>query len=253
MLTSYRTLIIDDEEPARIGLTNLLAQFKDTFTLVGTAANGIEAKEKIEELNPDLIFLDIEMPECSGFQMLAQLKTLPIVVFCTAYNQYALQAFETNSIDYIVKPVKAERIAKTVQKLQSFQKNSSQEDLLQVLKDISAQKQTEKMTSITVKKKDRLLFIKLEQVAYFESDNNYTNIYSDSGVHLSNETITSLVEKLPNNFIRVHRGIIINKDYVKDIQTYFNSRFIFSLQDKNSTKLTSGRSYNEVIKQWINQ
>ena len=84
MLTSYRTLIIDDEEPARIGLTNLLAQFKDTFTLVGTAANGIEAKEKIEELNPDLIFLDIEMPECSGFQMLAQLKTLPIVVFCTA-------------------------------------------------------------------------------------------------------------------------------------------------------------------------
>ncbi len=252
MKSTYKTIIIDDEAPARTGLVNLLSKFPETFTIVDTAKNGFEAKEKIEKLQPDLIFLDIEMPECSGFELLAQLEKIPIVVFCTAYNQYALEAFETNSIDYIVKPVKKERIAKTVQKLASFHNNISQEDILSVLKEIANKKEVKKMTSITVKKNDRLIFIKLEDVSYFEADNTYTNIQCDSGMFLSNETISSLENKLPDNFIRIHRGIIINKDFVNDIQKYFNSRYIISLNNKKQSKITSGRSYNEVIKNWIN-
>lgn len=251
MNNTYKTIIIDDEAPAREGLQNLLSQFPETFTIIDIAKNGIEAKEKIETQKPDLIFLDIEMPECSGFELLAKLEQIPIVVFCTAYNQYALEAFDTNSIDYIVKPVKKERIAKTVQKLTSFQKNISQDEMLKVLKDIANKKEVKKMTSITVKKNERLIFIKLGEVAFFESDNIYTKINSESGVYLSNETITSLENKLPDNFMRVHRGIIINKNYVKDIQKYFNSRFIITLNDKKTTSVTSGRSYNETIKSWM--
>lgn len=252
MSSTYKTIIIDDEAHAREGLKNLLSQFPETFSIIGIAKNGIEAKEKIENLQPDLIFLDIEMPECSGFELLAALKQIPIVVFCTAYNQYALEAFETNSIDYIVKPVKLERIAKTVDKLASFQKNISQDEMLKVLKDIANKKEVKKMTSITVKKNERLLFIKLEEVAFFEADNIYIKIHSDSGVYLSNETITNLENKLPDNFLRIHRGIIINKDFVNDIQKYFNSRFIITLKDNKQSTVTSGRSYNEVVKSWIN-
>ena len=251
MNSTYKTIIIDDEAPAREGLQNLLSQFPDTFTVIDIAKNGIEAKEKIETLQPDLIFLDIEMPECSGFQLLAQLEQIPIVVFCTAYNQYALEAFDTNSIDYIVKPVKKERIAKTVQKLASFQKHVSQDEILNVLKDIASKKETKRMTSITVKKNERLIFIKLDEVAFFEADNIYTKIHSATGVYLSNETITNLENKLPDNFLRIHRGIIINKDFVNDIQKYFNSRFIITLKNTKQSSVTSGRSYTEVIKNWI--
>lgn len=251
MSSAYSTLIIDDEAPARAGLKNLLAEFPETFHVIDTAQNGIEAKEKIERLNPDIIFLDIEMPECSGFQLLEQLKTIPIVVFCTAYNQYALEAFETNSIDYIVKPVKLERIEKTVKKLKSFEKNVPSDQILNVLKEIANKKESQKMTSITVKKNDRLIFIKLDDVSFFEADNNYTKIHSESGVYLSSETISNLEIKLPNNFLRVHRSAIINKDHVNDIQKYFNSRYVVTLNNKKQTSITTGRSYNAIIKSWV--
>ena len=251
MSKSYTTIIIDDEAPARTGLENLLKEFPETFQVIDTAQNVTEAKEKIEAQKPDIIFLDIEMPGQTGFDLLAQLKTIPIVVFCTAYDQYALEAFETNSIDYLVKPIKLERIEKTIQKLKTFNKNTTSEDILSVLKDIADKKEVKKMTSITVKKNNRLIFIKLDEVAFFEADNNYTNISCESGNYLSAESINSLENKLPDNFLRVHRGIIINKDYVNDIQKYFNSRFIITLNNKQYSSITTGRSYNEAIKTWI--
>lgn len=247
----YTALIIDDEAPARIGLQSLLKEFPETIQILDTAKNGIEAQEKIINLQPDIIFLDIEMPGCTGFELLAKLKVIPIVVFCTAYDEYALTAFETNSIDYLVKPIKLERIAKTIQKLKSFENNISSDEILNVLKKITDKKEVPKMTSITVKKDNKLFFIKLDDVLFFESDSNYVRINSTLESYLSDETISNLTEKLPTNFLRIHRGIIINKNYVNDIQKYFNSRFIITLHDKKKTSLTSGRSYNEIIKEWI--
>jgi DNA-binding LytR/AlgR family response regulator len=191
------------------------------------------------------------MPGCSGFEMLAKLTNIPIVIFCTAYDQYALEAFETNSIDYLVKPVKKQRIEKTVQKLKSFYKNKTSEEILSVLKQITSKKEVKKMTSITVKKDDKLIFIKLENVAFFEADNNYTSINSDLGRHLSTAAISLLEEKLPEHFMRVHRSIIINKNYVNNIQKYFNSRYIITLNNKKQTQITTGRTYNTIIKNWI--
>lgn len=251
MNKAYTTIIIDDEDPARLGLENMLKAFSETFKVIDTAQNVTEAKAKIEQQHPDIIFLDIEMPGQTGFDLLAQLKTIPIVVFCTAYDQYALEAFDTNSIDYLVKPVKEERLKKTVEKLKTFSKHKSSEDILNVLKEISNNKAVKKMTSITVKKNDKLIFIKLEDIAFFEANNNYTTIDSTSGNQLSTESIAALENKLPDNFIRIHRGIIINKDYVNNIQKYFNSRHIITLNNKKQSRLTSGRSYNNAIKAWM--
>lgn len=248
----YKTIIIDDEAPARAGLQNLLKEFPKTFQIIDTAQNGMEAQEKIERLTPDIIFLDIEMPECSGFELLQRLSTIPIVVFCTAYDQFSLEAFETNSIDYLVKPVKLERIQKTVNKLKSFENKVSSEQILNFLKTVSCQKKAEKMTSITVKKNDKLIFIKLNDVAFFEADKSYTTVHAETGQFLSTEPISNLENKLPNNFLRIQRGIIINKDYVNNIQKYFNARYKIELNDKRKTTVTSGRSYNDIIKAWVN-
>lgn len=252
MNKAYTTIIIDDETPARLGLENLLNIFPEAFQVIDTAQNVTEAKAKIEQQNPDIIFLDVEMPGQTGFDLLAQLKRIPIVVFCTAYDQYALEAFETNSIDYLVKPVKLERLNKTVEKLKTFSKNKSSEEILNVLKEISSNKAVKKMTSITVKKNDKLIFIKLVDVAFFEANNNYTTIDCESGNYLSTESISALENKLPDHFLRIHRGIIINKDYINNIQKYFNSRYIITLNNKKQSSLTSGRSYNEAIKDWMN-
>ena len=251
MSTPYTTIIIDDEAPARLGLENLLKAFPETFQVIDTAENATQAKEKIERLHPDIIFLDIEMPGQTGFDLLANLQSMPMVIFCTAYDEYALKAFETNSIDYLVKPVKEARLKKTVEKLKSFNTTKSSEDILNVIQEISALKQAKKMTSITVKKNDKLIFIKLDDVVYFEASDNYVNIHGALEKHLTTETISGLQQKLPDNFLRIHRGIIINKDVVKDIQKYFNSRYIITLNDSKYSKVTSGRSYNTAIKDWI--
>jgi DNA-binding LytR/AlgR family response regulator len=135
----YSTIIIDDEAPARLGLLNLLKEFPETFDVIDVAQNGTEAQQKIEALNPDIIFLDIEMPCCTGFELLARLKTIPMVIFCTAYDQYSLEAFETNSIDYLVKPVKLERIENRSE-IKNFHIKSSSDELSKFYKRLHIEK-----------------------------------------------------------------------------------------------------------------
>ena len=251
MSKPYSTIIIDDEPPARQGLFNLLKEFPETFQVIDMAKNGTEAKEKIATQKPDVIFLDIEMPGCNGFELLEKLETIPLVVFCTAYDQYSLKAFETNSIDYLVKPVTLERLKKTAQKLKSLNTSMSSQQLLEVIKEVSLQREEKKMTSITIKKGDRIVFVKLEEVSHFESDANYVTIFTDEGTHLSELSLSQLAQKLPANFLRVHRGVIINTNFVAEVQKYFNSRFVISLTNKKKTNITTGRSYNEQIKNWM--
>ena len=130
----YNTIIIDDEPPARMRLLKLLGNFPDTFNVIDEAEDGADAKEKIEALKPDLIFLDIEMPELTGFELLEQLDVIPIVIFSTAYDQYSLKAFETNSVDYLLKPIKLERLQQSVNKLKLFSKNPISQNVLELIK-----------------------------------------------------------------------------------------------------------------------
>jgi len=248
---AYSTLIIDDEPPARARLQKLLEHFPETFRVLDEAKNGIEAIDKIHQLRPDVIFLDIEMPGLNGFELLERLEKIPIVIFCTAFDQYSLKAFETNSIDYLLKPVRLERLQQTVEKLSSLKTNLSSSDIMSVLKAFYEQKEEKKMTSITIKKGDKLLFIKLEEVTHFEADEKYVTVYTNKENHLIEQSLSQLESKLPQEFIRVHRAVILNKNLVQEVQKYFNSRFVITLNNNRKTSITSGRSYNTAIKDWI--
>ena len=247
----FTTIIIDDEPPARERLIRLLANFKDTFQIIRTANDGVDGIKKITTLQPDLIFLDIEMPEVNGFQMLKQLESIPIVIFCTAYDQYSLQAFETNSIDYLLKPVSIERLQQTVNKLKLFSKTDISQNITKLLRELSDLKEIKKMTSLTVKKGEKLIFIKLEDVSHFKAEERHVLVFAKDKKYVIEDSLSQLEKKLPNNFIRVHRGIVINKNFVNDIQKYFNSRYIITLTNNQKSSITSGRSYNETIKNWI--
>ncbi|PIA79565.1 hypothetical protein BFR04_01605 [Gaetbulibacter sp. 4G1] len=247
----YRTVIIDDEPLARERLLSLLENFPETFQVIDTAKNGMEAKEKIKTLQPGLIFLDIEMPGLTGFELLEQLETIPIVVFCTAYDQYSLKAFETNSIDYLVKPVRLERIEKTIKKLKLFKGTNSTQQLLEAIKEISIKKGTKKMTSITIKKGEKLIFVKLEDIIFLEANEKYVTVFTSTTNHLTNLSLSQLEHKLPDEFLRVHRAVIINTVYVEEVQKYFNSRYVITLQNKQKTSVISGRTYTQQIKSWM--
>lgn len=248
---AYATLIIDDEPPARARLQKLLEHFPETFRVVDDAKNGIEAVEKINQLQPDVIFLDIEMPGLNGFELLERLDKIPIVIFCTAFDHYSLKAFETNSIDYLLKPVRLERLEQTVEKLSSFKNNLSSATIMSVLKEFYSQKEEKRMTSITVKKGDKLIFIKLDEVTHFEADEKYVTVHTSKENHLIEQSLSQLEMKLPENFLRVHRSVIVNMNQVLEVQKYFNSRFVITLNNNRKTNITSGRSYNTIIKNWM--
>ncbi|MEO8252907.1 MAG: LytTR family DNA-binding domain-containing protein [Flavobacterium sp.] len=248
---AYTTLIIDDEPPARARLHKLLEHFPETFRVLDEAKNGTEAVDKIHQLQPDVIFLDIEMPGLNGFEVLERLEKIPIIIFCTAFDQYSLKAFETNSIDYLLKPVRLERLQQTVEKLSSFKQNLSSATIKSVLKAFYEQKEEKKMTSITVKKGDKLIFIKLDEVTHFEADEKYVTVYTNKENHLMEQSLSQLETKLPDCFIRLHRSVIVNKNQVLEVQKYFNSRFSIRLKNQNKTIIISGRSYNAAIKNWM--
>ncbi|MCL6219437.1 LytR/AlgR family response regulator transcription factor [Zunongwangia pacifica] len=250
---SFRTLIIEDEEPARLRLTKLLQNHTDKVEIIGSAKNGENGLKKINDLKPDLIFLDIQMPGMNGFEMLSKLQRIPLIIFCTAYDEYALQAFETNSIDYLLKPIKEERLAKAISKLDKFTPHFSRSEILDFLDAIDKKEAKPKVTSLSIKTGKKIIFLKLNDILFFKAKDKYVSVFLKNGEEqLCEQSLQQLVENLPENFRRIHRAILINSDYIKEIHSYFNSRFAFILEDKNRTKLISGRSYQKEIKDWIN-
>jgi len=248
----YKTLIIDDEPPAIQRLKELLGNFPDTFDVIGDASNGAEAVAIIRERNPDLLFLDIQMPGISGFQMLQKLGKIPLIIFCTAYDQYALQAFETNSIDYLVKPVSRERLEQTISKLSLINKTMVPDQIIGLLQQLAAQMDRKPVTSLTIRRGNKMLLVKLEDVVYMEARDKYVSLFTEKGAEfLTEHSLIKLEEKLPSHFLRIHRAYIINTKYLKEIEPYFNGRYIITLKDSRQTRLTTGRNYQAQIKKWL--
>lgn len=248
----YSTLLIDDEAPARQRLQRLLQDFTAVFDVVGEATNGFEGIEMIGRYRPEVIFLDIQMPGMSGFEMLGQLQEIPMVIFCTAHDNYSLKAFETNSLDYLVKPVKRERLARTVDKLAFFKKEDQAERLIQLFQQMEQASQKVAPTSLTVKSGKKITFVKLVDIAYFKANDKYVSLFSTNGKeHVTDLTLNQLEGQLPNSFLRIHRSLIINTDTVKEVQPYFNGRYAFAMDDRYATKLISGRTYAPKLKAWM--
>lgn len=246
----YKTLLIDDEQIALGRLKRLLSQFEGVFELMGEALNGHEGIQKIESLKPDLIFLDIEMPLMTGFEMLSRLTYMPLVVFVTAYDQYAIKAFEENSIDYLLKPVEKDRLAKTIEKLKTLKpeqgKSLTHESLLQLIGQMTPKKE---IHSISVKSGEKILFIPLTDISFFQAEDKYVLLNTiDSKQYIMNYTISSLEEKLPSSFIRISRSTIVNTARIKEMERYFSGKYLVIMNDQKQSKIESGTTYQENLK-----
>lgn len=245
----FRAIIIDDEPAARRLMKSLLQEYPDTIEVVGEAGNGQEALQVITELRPDIIFLDIQMPDLTGFEVIEQLDRKPNIIFTTAYEQYAMKAFETFSIDYLLKPIKEERLAQSISKLKQFGKLGSGIDMAELQQMIRQLKAPQKATALSIKTGDRINLVKFENISYLEAQDKYVFIHGGDGQkHLTDQTLTLLEEKLPSQFFRIQKSFIINKDRIKEMHKHFNGRFLFTMDDKEGTRISSGRTYHDAIK-----
>ena len=222
-----RALVIDDERLARKELINLLNQL-ETVEVVGEAVNVEDAKEKIDQLHPDVIFLDIQMPEKTGFDLLEELDNLPHVIFTTAYDEYALKAFQVNALDYLLKPIEPKRLEDAVLKLQGkmegIAKREEQEGL-------GSQKKLTLEDQVFVKDGDRCWFVRLSNVRLFESDGNYIKVYFDTFKPMIHKSLNALDERLDEkSFFRASRKHIINLGWVEAIEPWFNGGLVVTLK-----------------------
>lgn len=218
-----KTLIIDDERLARKELTSLLDNYPE-LEIVGEAVNADEAFEKIQTLKPELIFLDIQMPGKTGFELLEMLDSAPKVIFTTAYDEFAIKAFEFNALDYLLKPINTERLAETITKLLSKDDKKEKEEKTQQRK-LSANDQ------VFVKDGDRCWFVKLADVRLFESDGNYIKVYFEKNKPMIHKSLNALDEKLDDrSFFRASRKHIINLGWVDTIEPWFNGGLMVQLK-----------------------
>jgi two-component system LytT family response regulator len=216
-----KALVIDDERLARKELIKLL-EAHPSIEVVGEASNADEAEKMIEELNPDLLFLDIQMPGRTGFQLLESLDSVPMVVFTTAYDQYALKAFEVNALDYVLKPVVPERLSEAVHKVVEKEKAKAgrANDKKLGLED-----------QVFVKDGERCWFVRLATVRMFESDGNYIKVYFENNKPMIHKSLNALDEKLDERaFFRASRKHIVNLSWVEGIEPWFNGGLMVSLR-----------------------
>ena len=219
-----KVLLIDDERLARSELKKLLQDFPE-IEVIGEAANANEGIEKIESLNPDLIFLDIQMPGKTGFDMLAQLDSAPDVIFTTAYDEYALKAFEVNALDYLMKPIEPNRLADAIQKLQL----AEEKEIAASLGGINRGTLTE-ADQVFVKDGERCWFVKLGEVRLFESVGNYAKVFFGNNKPLILKSLNALEERLDEKvFFRANRKHIVNLRMIEKIEPYFNGGLLLDL------------------------
>ena len=217
-----KALIIDDERLARTELIRLLEPFKE-IEIIGEAVNAEDAHNKISELNPDVIFLDIQMPGKSGFDLLEELDKVPKVVFTTAYDEYALKAFEYNALDYLLKPIEPTRLEESVKKL--IEGRRKEKAPVGTFDTLTAEDQ------VFVKDGEKCWFVKLEKVRLFESEGNYVRLYFDDNKPLILRTLNYLDERLDSkSFFRANRKHIINLKWVENIEPWLNGGLLAKLK-----------------------
>jgi len=228
---SIRTIIIDDERLARNELKKLLLEFNE-IEVIDEAANAQEGIEKIEKYNPDLIFLDIQMPGKTGFELLEELDRAPKVIFTTAYDEFALKAFEVNALDYLLKPVEPKRLSDAIQKVQQ-EGNETASTNGHSSGNGTATRNTllNDDDQVFVKDGERCWFVKLNEIRLFESVGNYAKVFFGPNKPLILKSLNSLEERLDDKvFFRANRKHIINMRWIEKIEPYFNGGLLLELK-----------------------
>ncbi len=243
-------LLIDDEKLARELLTEYLESFPE-IEILGECAKGTEAVEKINKLKPDLIFLDVQMPGMTGFDVLDEIDHEPYVIFTTAYDQYAIGAFEKNAVDYLLKPLDLERFKLAVNRAMKRKKteHGNLEDLLHSLK-VKVEGRNTYDSHIFVQKSEKLFNLPVEEIIFLEASGDYTVITTKTDQFVSSSGIGKLEELLnPDTFIRVHRSTIININFLKEIERHFNGGMVVKMQSGKSFPVS--RTYAKMIRKKV--
>ena len=236
MNEKLRTIIIDDEELARNLLQTYLKENPD-LEVIGECENGFDGVKMINELKPDLVFLDIQMPKITGFEMLELLEHKPEIIFTTAYDQFALKAFELNAVDYLLKPFAKDRllaaIEKTVARVQSDDSPSER------LEKLSNYPKEGYLDRVVVKDRHKINIITVDVIRYIESLDDYVLIYTTEGRHTKQKTMKYFEDHLnPKDFIRIHRSYIVQVKFIAEIQQYEKESYVVILKDKTKLKVS---------------
>ncbi len=236
-----RTLIVDDEVLARERLARLLAKFEDKVRIIAQADSGITGLEAIQAHQPELIFLDVQMPGLNGFELLAELQDRPHIVFVTAYDRYATRAFEVNAVDYLVKPVREERLAEAVTRVLNKRGTGSGE-LDRLIKYLH-RSETQWLQRLTVRKGNRILFIDAAQVAFFKAEDKYTIAVGPAGEEIVSYSLSELESELdPGDFVRIHRGYLINRHFLHELKRLESGTYSAIINLKRKRELPVSRN-----------
>jgi two-component system, LytTR family, response regulator len=222
-----RAIIIDDERLARTELRNMLQEFPEV-EIVDEASNAEEGLQKVETHNPDLVFLDIQMPGKTGFDMLSDLDHAPHVVFTTAYDEYALKAFEVNALDYLLKPIDPRRLADAMEKLRKLKQSPApfSMPLTGIANTVLGEND-----QVFVKDGERCWFVRLSEVRLFESVGNYAKVFFGTNKPLILKSLNALEERLDDKvFFRANRKHIINLRMIEKVESYFNGGLLLELK-----------------------
>ena len=227
-----RVLIIDDERLARQEMKKHLKEFAH-IDVIGESSNGQEAIKKIHDLRPDLIFLDIQMPGMDGFEMLDQLEYVPRVIFVTAYDEFALKAFEVNALDYLLKPIEAPRLEEALKRIEQ-EITSSESD-----ESIITRSRLKENDQIFLKDGDKCWFVTLKDVRLFESEGNYVRVYFNNFKPLILKSLNNLEERLDGKtFFRANRKYIVNLKWVDSMENWFNGGLLLKLKDETKIEVS---------------
>ncbi len=249
-MNKIRVLIIEDEAPARELLKHMLSDYNG-IEIIAECADGFCGLKEIKEKKPDLVFLDIQMPKLTGFEMLEVLDERPQVIFTTAYDQFAIRAFEMNAIDYLLKPFSRERLDDAMQKaLTRIEKDDRQEKAFDRL--LTTRNEDEgPLTRIVIRKGSGIKIIPLDSVSYIGAEDDYVMIYYNEGKALKQQTMKYYEEKLPSStFLRVHRSFIINMDKISRLEPYSKDNYVAVL--KSGEKIPVSRSGYKTLRERLN-
>jgi two-component system LytT family response regulator len=245
-VSTIRAMIVDDEPLARERIRDLLATDPEVAVEI-ECADGVEAVDAIREHAPDLLFLDVQMPERDGFDVVAEVgvDAVPAIVFVTAYDRYAVRAFEVHAVDYLLKPFDEERFREAVTRAKRRARRGRDEVDARIRAAI-AELRPCYVDRITVRSGERLLLVRAEEIDWIEAEGNYVKLHAGAETHMVRETIGGLEARLdPARFARTHRSTIVNLDRVREIEPTFHGDYRVVL--RNGTKLPLSRTYRDRV------
>ncbi|WP_372950769.1 LytR/AlgR family response regulator transcription factor [Mariniphaga sp.] len=236
MTEKIRTIIVEDEELARKLLKSFLND-AENIELIAECENGFEGVKMINDLKPDLVFLDIQMPKITGFELLELLDHKPHIIFATAYDQYALKAFEYNAADYLLKPYSKDRLLEAIEKVANRIKDEG--PVSDVAEKVSEYPKEDFLDRIVVKDRHKIHIIPVDQIRYIESMDDYVMIYTHEGRYMKQKTMKYLEGALnTKDFVRIHRSYIVKVEQINEIQQYEKESYIVILHDKTKLKVS---------------